>query len=136
MNQPLLSVFCGGSLTVKTIPSEAIKSLGRIMENGFTILVGDAHGADSLIQDHLYKNGYKNVVVYHMSRKLRNCFDNDWIKKPVANTGGRTVFTAKDVVMSNDCNYGLFIWDGVSKGTVENMHRLEHMNKKYRLFRI
>ncbi len=131
-----VKVFCGGSIKIQTLPDEAKESLSRIMEQGFTVLVGDAPGVDSLIQKYLIDHEYENVVVYHMSRKMRYCLDKEWVKKPVANTGGRTAFTAKDVVMSGDCDYGLFVWDGASKGTAENMDRLKSMSKQFRLFRV
>ena len=41
-------VFISGSISIKRLPKEALKSIGKIISKKFEILVGDAKGVDSL----------------------------------------------------------------------------------------
>lgn len=128
-------VFCGGSISCKVLPLEVTTALDKIVEINLQVLVGDANGVDVLIQKYLAEKQYKNVCVYHMARGLRSCLDYGWVRKPVASVkGSRTAWTPKDVVMRNDCDYGLFVWDSKSKGTAENMEDLKRQAKGYRVF--
>ena len=44
-------VFISGSIAVKKLDNEVLSSLQKMMQNGLQILVGDAKGVDSQIQD-------------------------------------------------------------------------------------
>ena len=48
-----------------------------MIEKGFTILIGDANGADKAVQLYLAQKGYRNVIVHCMARNCRNNVD-DW----------------------------------------------------------
>lgn len=57
-------VFISGSIAVKKLDNEVLSSLQKMMQNGLQILVGDAKGVDSQIQDFFKRNNYNNIVVY------------------------------------------------------------------------
>lgn len=46
--------------------------IGKIIESGFDVLLGNADGADSAIQSHLFKAGAKNVTVFCTDEAPRN----------------------------------------------------------------
>lgn len=89
------------------------------------ILLGDANGADKMVQDYLATRGYKCVVVYCM-QQCRNNIGN-WPTKHISAPDGRKDFTyyaAKDLAMARDAKCGIMLWDGRSKGTLNNVQQL------------
>lgn len=112
-------VFISGSRSIKSLPFEAIESLETIMAKGFTVLVGDCFGVDTLVQDYLADRNYQNVVVCHITDHPRN---NRGFK--THNVPG-TRQTDKDEYMGQTANFGLAIWDGVSPGTAKNIARVK-----------
>jgi len=116
-----MKVFVSGSRSVSLLPEGARASLARIVELGYTVLVGDCYGVDAAVQRWLAEHGYTNVVVYHVG-KVRN--NAGFETKRVA--GG---YVDKDIAMSKACDYGMVVWDGHSKGTLSNVRRLKHLGK-------
>ena len=47
------SVFVSGSISIKTLPSEVIKSFDKIISQNIQVYVGDADGIDILTQNYL-----------------------------------------------------------------------------------
>jgi hypothetical protein len=94
-----------------------------MIDKGFQILVGDADGADKAIQRHLADKAYPNVLVHCMKDQCRNNVGN-WPTREVVAPGGARGFdyySLKDRVMAETAEYGLMLWDGKSKGTVNNV---------------
>ena len=60
----MTQVFVSGSRSVRALPQAAKTSLDKIIELGFTIIVGDCYGVDTLVQDYLASKGYQQVVVF------------------------------------------------------------------------
>lgn len=112
-------VFISGSRSIKTLPAEALESLEAIMAQGFTVLVGDCFGVDTLVQNYLADRHYLNVIVCHIGTRPRN--NRGFKTHQVAGTRQ----TDKDVYMGQKANYGLAIWDGVSPGTAKNIARVK-----------
>lgn len=111
-----MKVVISGSRSIKVLPKEAINSLDKIIEQGFQILVGDAPGVDSLVQNYLKFKNYQNVVVYHPFGCRNNAgFKSEKVGKSYAD---------RDKYMCNIADFGLAIWDGVSKGTAQNIKRV------------
>ncbi|MCX4376029.1 MAG: hypothetical protein OSJ61_07645 [Lachnospiraceae bacterium] len=120
-----MKIFIGGSISIKYLDYEIEDELDAIMQSELDILVGDAYGADSLVQKYCNKYGYKNVNVYASNGKARNNVGN-W-KVETVNAScltGREFYTQKDIEMSAICDYGFMIWDGKSQGTLANIKRL------------
>ena len=128
-----MKVFISGSISIKKIPLIAIKKIDNIIEKGYFILIGDANGIDSCVQKYLEKKNYSKVTVYYAGEKIRNNFGKWKTKniKSVKNEKGRDLYTLKDIQMSNDADYGLKIWDGESRGTINNIKMMKQQNKKF-----
>jgi len=63
-------VFISGSISIKRLPKEALKSIDKIISKKFEILVGDARGVDSLVQEYCDSRGYHNVRLCKKSKNL------------------------------------------------------------------
>ena len=125
------NVFFGGSRSLGRL-NPAIKArLHNLITNKHTVLIGDAKGADKAVHSFFAGEGYKDVIVYCMNGKCRNnvggwqvrAIDSDSRKKDFA------YFAMKDIQMSFDADYGFMIWDGRSKGTLNNVLNLIQQNK-------
>lgn len=116
------TVMISGSRSINELPLGAIASLNRIIELGFEVIVGDASGIDSLVQQYLQSNNYQKVLVYYAlfsgNGKPRNTFGYPTIGIP-----GN--YSDRDIQMCSHCDYGLAIWDGQSKGTAANIKRVK-----------
>jgi hypothetical protein len=113
-----MKVVISGSRSIKVLPQQAIQSLDKIIEQSFEIFVGDAPGIDSLVQQYLKSKNYQNVVVYHAYQKPRN---NAGFKSEKVDGN----YTDRDKFMCSQADFGLAIWDGVSKGTAQNIKRVK-----------
>jgi len=116
------TVVISGSRSINELPLEAIASLDRIIELGFKVIVGDASGIDSLVQQYLQSKNYQKVLVYYAlfngNGKPRKIFGYPTIGIP-----GN--YSVRDIQMCLHCDYGLAIWDGQSKGTAANIKRVK-----------
>lgn len=146
-------VFISGSISIEKIPQCAINSLDKMIENECEILVGDALGVDSQVQEHFKNKGYIYLTIYTIEKEPRNKksdeFDVKKVKidelekdenkieydKPQANSKptNREKQGKKDMKMVEDCDFALCIWDGKSKGSYNNMLNLIKSNKKFKL---
>jgi O-acetyl-ADP-ribose deacetylase (regulator of RNase III) len=113
------SVFISGSRSIKALPFDALESIEAIIAQGFTVLVGDCFGVDTLVQDYLFDRNYQNVIVCHIGTRPRN--NRGFKTHHVAGTRQ----TDKDAYMGQTANFGLAIWDGVSPGTAKNVARVK-----------
>ncbi len=95
------------------------------------IFMGDANGADKAVQEHLADRSYPHVLVYYMDRCRNNL--GDWPTKQLTRPGVRKDFAyyvEKDVAMAQDAQCGVMLWDGKSKGTLNNIQNLIGSGKK------
>jgi hypothetical protein len=93
--------------------------------------VGDANGADKAVQQHFAQRGYGHVVVYCMDECRNNV--GTWPTKNVSKPSSRRDFAyyaAKDHAMVQDARCGIMLWDGKSKGTLNNIQQLIGSGKK------
>lgn len=128
-----LTVFISGSLSITELSEFAKANIHSVFMRRMKVLIGDAYGADTLIQQMLKsKYDYHFVTVYASNGKARNNIGGWNVKAVNVPNGiyGREFYTYKDVVMSNDCDFGLMIWDGKSQGTLNNIRRLIGLNKE------
>ena len=76
-------VFVSGKVSYdKTLSKKVRGELDGAMKAGSKILVGDAPGADTRVQDYLAKSNYKNVTVYTSDGKARNNV-GEWKEKNI-----------------------------------------------------
>jgi len=122
----LPTVFVAGSRQISRLPAEVKNRLDTMVEKGFQILVGDANGADKAVQRYLADKAYPNVLVHCMKDHCRNNVGNWPTRQVVAPRGakGFDYYSVKDRAMAEAAEYGLMLWDGKSKGTVNNVVNL------------
>jgi len=130
MNRPS-TVFVAGSRQISRLPAEVKTRLDTMIEKGFQILVGDANGADKAVQWYLADKSYPNVLVHCMKDHCRNNVGNWPTHQVVAPRGvkGFDYYSLKDRAMADAAEYGLMLWDGKSKGTVNNVVNLSRHQK-------
>lgn len=127
----MTSVFIGGSRRLSRLNAELSHRLDNIIEKELRVLVGDANGFDRAAQAYLAGRGYKDVLVYCTAGICRNNVGN-WPEHAVEYHGpdrGFEFYAAKDDAMLRDADYGLFGWDGKSRGTLRNIQRMAEQGK-------
>jgi len=128
-----VKVFISGSISIKKLPTAAITKIDNIIKKNFTIIIGDAKGADACVQKYLVKKQYGNVIVYFAGNKIRNNIGK-WNVIAVAcncTERGKKLYTLKDIEMAKEADYGLMIWDGKSEGTLNNISMMKSYEKKF-----
>lgn len=100
--------------------------LDELVDRGLWMFVGDANGADRALQQHLANRGYERVVVYAVTGMLRSNVAHWKVRSVDAPRGARgfDLYSVKDTQMAKDASYGLMLWDGKSRGTLENVRNL------------
>jgi len=127
----MTKVFIAGSRKLSRLNSDVKRRIDNMIEKDFTILVGDANGADKAVQKYLADKHYQNVVVHCM---VGNCRNNvgQWSSREVTapnDARGFAYYSLKDKAMVDDTTYALMLWDGESKGTLNNVVNLLRQNK-------
>jgi hypothetical protein len=120
------AVFLGGSRRVARLNDNIRSKLDDLIGRGLWIFVGDANGADRALQQYLADRRYERVVVYAVAGSLRNNVGH-WkvcLVDPPRGARGFELYSVKDKQMANDASYGLMLWDGRSRGTLENVRNL------------
>jgi len=128
----MTQVFVSGSRKISKLNPQIVERLKNVIEQKFSILVGDANGADKAIQKYLKSIDYANVVVYCSGNTCRNNV-GEWSVNHVHvddKLKGRDFYTQKDLEMANNADYGFVLWDGVSPGSFNNILNLLKKNKK------
>lgn len=131
-----MNIFIGGTINISTLKPLVLTKLNSIIEKEFSILIGDANGADKAVQFFLKSNHYKNVTIYYSGIRPRNNIGNWPIKliETESKKRNREFFTKKDETMAQDANFGFMIWNRKSEGTLNNIVNLLNLNKKVCLF--
>ena len=128
----MTKVFISGSMNIKNLDRQVQSRLRNIIKSDYAVIVGDADGADTSVQEYLKKNKVHAVVVYCTGEMPRNNIGHWPIQKVRSDglPGTRAYFTAKDIRMADDCDYGFLIWDAKSTGTLSNAIELVKRRKK------
>lgn len=119
-------VFIGGSRTLSRLNRKVTQTLDSLIEKGFTILIGDANGADKTVQNYLASNKYNNVIIYCMQNRCRNNLGS-WQMRHIETSlknNGYQFYSIKDFEMAKEADYGFMLWDSKSKGTLNNIINL------------
>jgi hypothetical protein len=127
----MTKVFIAGSRQITRLPAEVKSRVETMIDKGFQILVGDANGADKAVQSYLAEKAYPNVLVHCMEGHCRNNVGHWPTHEVPAPKGARgfDFYSAKDRVMADAAEYGLMLWDGKSKGTINNVVNLSREGK-------
>jgi hypothetical protein len=127
----MTKVFIAGSRHLSRLSADVKHRIDTIIEKGFTVLVGDANGADKAVQRYLADKHHRNVIVHCMAGNCRNNI-GEWPAREVAappGSRGFAYYSTKDNVMVDDADYGLMLWDGESKGTLNSVINMIRRNK-------
>lgn len=126
-----MKIFIAGARSVKVLSPEVRKRMMSIYQKGYDVLVGDCYGVDTSVQKFYSDLGYGNVVVFASNGRARNNIGN-WHIQNVAVPSymrGFDFYKQKDMAMANEADYGFMIWDGESRGTLNNVINLISQNK-------
>jgi predicted XRE-type DNA-binding protein len=132
----MTTVFIAGSISISHLHEKVQERINKIVSSDLNVVVGDADGADTSIQQCLHDYGANKVTIYCTGDKPRNNVA-DWPVHRVhsnAREGSRAYFTAKDLEMARSSDYGLMIWDCKSTGTLSNVIELLKEKKKSVVF--
>jgi hypothetical protein len=132
----MTTVFIAGSINIKCLDPKVKERIDNIVASEFEVVVGDAGGADTSIQEYLLSLSRSKTTIYCSGMAPRNNLGK-WPARIVESKhskGSRAFFTAKDVVMAEAADYGLMIWDAKSTGTLSNVIELLSRNKKSLVF--
>jgi hypothetical protein len=126
-----MNVFIGGSRAVSKLNATIRARLDDLMRRQCRIFIGDANGADKAVQMYLDKRHYQNVTVFCIREPRNNV--GAWPTRRVEPPNERKDFAyyaAKDLVMSQEAHCGVMLWDGRSKGTLQNILNLIGAGKR------
>ncbi|BAU94204.1 Xre family transcriptional regulator (plasmid) [Methylorubrum populi] len=132
----MTTVFIAGSISISRLHEKVQERISKIVGSSFDVVVGDADGADTSIQQCLQTYQADKVTVYCTGDEPRNNVA-EWPVRRVqsnARAGSRAFFTAKDIEMARSSDYGLMIWDCKSTGTLSNVIELLRSKKKSVVF--
>lgn len=132
----MTTVFIAGSISISRLHEKVADRINKIVSSDFNVVVGDADGADTSIQECLQRYRAGKVTVYCTGDSPRNNVAEWPVHRVVskAKAGTRAYFTAKDLEMARDSDYGLMIWDCKSTGTLSNVIELLREKKKSVVF--
>lgn len=106
----------------RELPIEVKERIDQAIEQGMTIIVGEAHGANRLYQDYLKVKGYRNVVVGHAVRLRYNA--GNW--KDVQYGKG---LRERERKMIEDCDSAIVIWMNNSSVIANDLEILKRWGK-------
>lgn len=131
-------VFISGSISLNVLSQVVEKSLNTIQEKNIRVLVGDAKGIDTLIQDYFSKNTYFNLDICSIYETPRNRKNNNFntilIEVDMDMKSERKRQEKKDEYMSLNSDYSFVIWDGKSKGSFNNIQRALANDKQLKVY--
>lgn len=106
------TVFISGKVKYDQPLDDSLKKeVDKIIKSGSKIVIGDAPGADTRVQDYLASKGYSNVVVYTTDKKVRNNVGN-WKVQRIRSNGysdEKSIRQQKDIAMTRASTRGLAI---------------------------
>jgi hypothetical protein len=129
-------VFIGGSRRISKLNHEVKKRMDNIIKQGYTVLVGDANGVDKAVQNYLFQNNYRDVIVFCVADGCRNNVGSWPVENVVSISNNKdfNYYSQKDLEMAKHADYGFMIWDAKSKGTLRNAITLLEANKTTLLY--
>jgi hypothetical protein len=131
----MTAVFLGGSRSVSRLNDAIREQLDSLIAKNCSILVGDANGADKALQKYFAQKRYSHVTVFCMGRPRNNI--GPWETRQLSSprkTRDAEYFAVKDRAMAQEARCGLMLWDGVSKGTLNNVCELLNSGKPALLY--
>ncbi len=143
------SVFISGSSKTtdpnseyyrKNLPSEVTNKLDDYIKNNNNIIVGDAPGIDTQVQEYLNNKNYKNVSIYTTNKKPRYIANKKWTVHVIDTYGldpnSKEGLVMKDIAITNAAKKGfaVILENGGAGATRNNVKRLIDQNKNVKVF--
>jgi hypothetical protein len=131
-----MKVFMGGSRQLSKLNNIIRQSLEDVLRNDPLILIGDANGSDKALQQYLSERKHKEVYVFCSGAHCRNNLGRWEIRRVESSrtTKDFAFYTAKDEQMAIEADCGFMLWDGKSKGTLNNILNLLESGKKVSVY--
>lgn len=126
-----MKVFIAGARSVQYLDKSVQERMMNIYRKGYDVLVGDCYGVDASVQKFYSHLGYSHVTVFASNGRARNNIGN-WCIRNVEVPSyiyGFDFYKQKDIAMAKEADYGFMIWDGESRGTLNNTINLIAQNK-------
>ena len=134
------SVFVSGKVSYdKPLNRDMRAEVDKIIKANSQILIGDAPGADTRVQEYLAKKGYSNVVVYTTDPQVRNNVGG-WEVRTISGNGEteeRLIRRQKDIAMTEASTRGLAIMpedDRPDSAMSLNVNRLRDSGLRVRIY--
>ena len=126
-----MKIFIAGARAIEQLDDNVKTKLLSIYEKGYDVLVGDAAGIDSAVQKFYADRNYPNVTVFASNGTARNNIGNWTVENVSVDSGvkGFDFYEKKDIAMANSAEIGFMIWNGESKGTLNNIINLVNQEK-------
>ncbi|PIQ96126.1 MAG: hypothetical protein COV67_11200 [Nitrospinae bacterium CG11_big_fil_rev_8_21_14_0_20_56_8] len=127
----MTKVFFGGSRKLGRLNQAILERADNIISSGYLVLIGEANGADLAMQKYLAEKSYQNVLIFCAGSKCRNNVGGWEIRYVQINRTHKDFqfYSIRDEKMSDEADYGFMVWDGKSKGTLNNIVNLLIRNK-------
>jgi hypothetical protein len=122
-----LLLMGSSAFKARELPKEVRNRIDKAMEQGLTIIVGEAPGANRLFQDYLKEKGYRNVIVGHALRLRYNA--GNWKDKQY----GRDL-KERERKMIENCDSAIVIWMNNSGVIAEDLELLKRARKPTYLY--
>lgn len=106
------TVFISGKVSYdQPLNTQLKREINSMTKAGSKIIIGDAPGADTRVQEYLAELKYPNVTVYTTDSTVRNNVGNWNVKKIDGNgeTDERAIRMQKDIAMTNEATKGFAI---------------------------
>lgn len=131
-----MKVFLGGSRRITRLNKDIRRYLDDVIKEDPTILIGDANGSDKALQQYLAEKEYRKVLVFCAGTSCRNNVDNWEVRFVQSNRRSKdfAFYTAKDRQMWTEADYGLVLWDGKSKGTLNSILSMTESGKRVMVY--
>lgn len=133
-------VFVSGKVKYdKPLDNKIKDEVKRAVDANSKIIIGDAPGADTRVQDYLSELKYDNVEVYTTDETVRNNVGN-WPVNKISGEGyteEREVRRQKDIAMTNTSTKGIVVSssdDRIDSATSLNVDRLIEQNKPIQFY--
>jgi hypothetical protein len=131
----MTAVFVGGSRAVSRLSGIIREQIDDLIAKNCAFFIGDANGADKAVQQHRADRKYPHATVF-CTEKCRNNLGNWTVRviPPPHRSRDFAYYAAKDLVMAQEARCGVMLWDGKSRGTLENILNLLDSQKRVRVY--
>lgn len=126
-----MKIFIAGARSITALDTYVQEKMLSIYHKGHEIIVGDCYGVDASVQKFYAALDYEKVTVFASNGRARNNIGR-WPIEAVAvpaSIRGFDFYRQKDIAMANEAEYGFMIWDGESRGTLNNIITMVSQHK-------